>query len=244
MTDLRENLKRMVELEKSFGSDFIPGCRVNGREDEMKKPVNGGEPLTGEDIADDRAVQLEEFREEVGECLRCPLGSTRTNMVFGEGNPRTRVMFVGEAPGRDEDRQGRPFVGRAGVILTDIIEKGMGLSRSEVYIANILKCRPPNNRNPLPLEMERCFPYLLRQMEIIRPEIIVCLGAVPARALLDTKEPIGKIRGIFNSFRGIKLMVTYHPAYLLRNPSAKRLVWEDIKKVMTFLGISIPEAGR
>ncbi|MEN6620382.1 MAG: uracil-DNA glycosylase [Smithella sp.] len=164
-------------------------------------------------------------------CNLCSLGKTRKNLVFGVGNPNAKLVFVGEAPGADEDEQGLPFVGRAGQLLTKIIE-AMGLSRNEVYICNILKCRPPQNRNPLPDEIAVCEPYLKQQLKIISPQIICALGTFAAKALLKTEVPISVLRGRFHSYEGIKLMPTYHPAYLLRNPSAKKTVWEDVQLIM------------
>lgn len=164
-------------------------------------------------------------------CNLCSLGKTRKNLVFGVGNPYAKLVFVGEAPGADEDEQGLPFVGRAGQLLTKIIE-AMGLSRNEVYICNILKCRPPQNRNPLPNEIAVCEPYLKQQLKIISPQIICALGTFAAKALLKTEVPISVLRGRFHSYEGIKLMPTYHPAYLLRNPSAKKTVWEDVQLIM------------
>ena len=183
-----------------------------------------------------KAMRLNELREEVLECKRCPLYKSRTNLVFGEGNPNADLMFIGEAPGQEEDLQGRPFVGRAGVLLSRII-KAMGLRREEVYIANILKDRPPNNRNPKEDEIKACIGYLLEQIEIIRPRVICALGSFAAKELLKEKRSISQIRGKFYNFKDIKLMPTYHPAYLLRNPQDKRLVWEDMKKIMRELGI-------
>ena len=179
-------------------------------------------------------------------CTDCPLHETRTRVVFGVGNPNADLMFIGEAPGADEDRQGEPFVGRAGQLLTQIIESGMKLKRSEVYIANVLKCRPPGNRNPQPVEVETCSPYLVRQIELVHPKVIVALGSFAAQMLLGTKTGITKLRGEFYpcTVPGLRLlphktppvvMPTYHPAYLLRNPGAKREVWEDIKRVLTRL---------
>jgi DNA polymerase len=179
-------------------------------------------------------------------CIKCPLHETRTNVVFGVGDPNADLMFIGEAPGADEDMQGEPFVGRAGQLLTQIIESGMKLKRSEVYIANVLKCRPPGNRNPEPNEVETCSPYLIRQIELIQPKVIVALGSFSAKMLLDTKIGITKLRGEFHTcdVPGLRvlphkkppvIMPTYHPAYLLRNPNAKREVWEDIQKVIAFL---------
>lgn len=175
---------------------------------------------------------LEELRSAIGDCQRCKLCAGRTHIVFGVGNPRAKLMFIGEGPGRDEDLQGEPFVGRAGQLLTDIITKGMGLKREDVYIANVVKCRPPENRNPEPDEVAACEPFLKKQIELIRPEIIVGLGKFAVQTLLQSKVPITKLRGQWHSYHGIKLMPTFHPAYLLRNPGDKKLVWEDIKKVI------------
>ncbi|HLN83317.1 MAG TPA: uracil-DNA glycosylase [Candidatus Binatia bacterium] len=178
------------------------------------------------------ASNLEELRAAIGDCRRCKLCSGRTHLVFGVGNPRAKLMFVGEGPGRDEDLQGEPFVGRAGQLLTDIITKGIGLRREDVYIANVVKCRPPDNRNPEPDEVAACEPFLKKQIELISPEIIVGLGKFAVQTLLQTKMPITKLRGNWHTYYGIKLMPTFHPAYLLRNPADKKLVWEDIKKVI------------
>ena len=175
---------------------------------------------------------LEDLRADIGDCQRCKLCSGRTHLVFGVGNPRAALMFVGEGPGRDEDLQGEPFVGRAGQLLTDIITKGMGLKREDVYIANVVKCRPPDNRNPEPDEVAACEPFLKKQIDLIRPKIIVGLGKFAVQTLLQSKIPITKLRGNWHSYHGIKLMPTFHPAYLLRNPADKKLVWEDIKKVI------------
>ena len=169
----------------------------------------------------------------VSTCVKCRLSKGRTQTVFGFGNPHADIMFVGEAPGRDEDLQGKPFVGRAGQLLTKIIQ-AMGFERSDVYIANILKCRPPNNRGPLPDEVETCTPYLLKQIELIKPKIIVALGSYAARFLLNTETPISKLRGEFFDFHGAKLIPTFHPAFLLRNPNMKRPVWEDMQKVLKY----------
>lgn len=179
-----------------------------------------------------QAKSLEELRAAIGDCERCKLCSGRTNLVFGVGNPKAKLMFVGEGPGRDEDLQGEPFVGRAGQLLTDIITKGMGLKREDVYIANVVKCRPPENRNPEPDEVAACEPFLKKQIDLIRPKIIVGLGKFAVQTLLQSKVPITKVRGNWHSYHGIKLMPTFHPAYLLRNPADKKLVWEDIKKVI------------
>ena len=174
-------------------------------------------------------------------CRRCEeLARTRTQTVFGVGNPQARLVFLGEAPGADEDRQGEPFVGRAGQLLDKIIE-ACTLTRDQVYILNILKCRPPGNRNPAPHEAASCRPFLLQQLEILQPEFLCCLGAVAAQNLLNTSVPIGQLRSRFHAFGPIRVMATYHPAYLLRNPSAKRATWEDIQMLMRKMGISIPQ---
>ena len=179
-------------------------------------------------------------------CTKCPLHETRNSVVFGVGNTDADLMFIGEAPGADEDRQGEPFVGRAGQLLTQIIEGGMKLKREDVYIANVLKCRPPSNRNPEPVEVETCNPYLVRQIELIQPKVIIALGSFAAQMLLGTKIGITKLRGEFHACnvaglrvlphkKPLVVMPTFHPAYLLRNPNAKADVWEDIKKVLAFL---------
>jgi uracil-DNA glycosylase family 4 len=178
---------------------------------------------------------LDAVREALGDCRRCPLYRTRHSLVFGEGNPEADLVFVGEAPGADEDAQGRPFVGRAGQLLTKIIV-AMGFKREEVYICNILKCRPPGNRNPQPEEIAPCEPFLIRQLEAIRPRVICALGTFAAHTLLKSEAPISVLRGRFHSYQGIPLMPTYHPAYLLRNPGAKKQVWEDVQMIMKTLG--------
>jgi uracil-DNA glycosylase len=167
-------------------------------------------------------------------CPRCKLSKTRTNIVFGQGNPRAELMFVGEAPGRDEDEQGLAFVGRAGQLLTKIIE-AIGRTRDDVFIANVLKCRPPSNRNPEPDEVASCRPFLDEQIRLIAPRVIVTLGTFAAQALLETDEPIGRMRGRWRSTRGVKVMPTFHPAFLLRSPERKKDVWEDMKLVRDFL---------
>jgi DNA polymerase len=180
---------------------------------------------------------LDELRGAIGDCRLCRLAGGRTQIVFGVGNPRARLMFVGEGPGRDEDLKGEPFVGRAGMLLTDIIEKGMRLARSDVYICNVVKCRPPDNRNPEPDEVEACSPFLRQQIALVKPEVIVALGKFAAQTLLASKTPITRLRGNWHVYEGVPLMPTLHPAYLLRNPGDKKLVWQDIKQVMTRLGM-------
>ncbi len=176
-------------------------------------------------------IDLNKICKDMIGCQLCGLGKTRHNLVFGDGNPQAKIVFVGEAPGADEDEQGLPFVGRAGQLLTKIIE-AMGLSRKDVYICNILKCRPPQNRNPLPEEIAACEPFLKLQLKSISPQIICALGTFAAKTLLKTEVPISVLRGRFHFYEGIKLMPTYHPAYLLRNPAAKKIVWEDVQLIM------------
>ena len=172
---------------------------------------------------------LDAFRQKICECQKCPLGKTRQKFVFGSGNPKAEVVFVGEAPGADEDEQGLPFVGRAGQLLTKIIESTKTWKRDEVYICNVLKCRPPGNRTPLPDEVEACRPYLEEQLSLLQPKLLVALGSSAAQALLKTKEPVGKLRGKWHDLGGIPLRVTYHPAALLRTDAYKKDVWEDMK---------------
>lgn len=214
---------------------------------ELRKPLSyltaDNEPLvrppafTGGDEHD-----LEAVRTELGDCRRCPLGDRRQHLVFGEGNPSAELVFVGEAPGADEDAQGRPFVGRAGQLLTQMIEntarkEGIPLQRKDVYICNVVKCRPPGNRTPLPEEMETCGPFMFRQIAAIRPKAICALGGTAAKALLNRKEGVTAMRGKWFKWRDIPVMVTYHPSYLLRpyNQNAKREAWEDLKKLFHFV---------
>jgi DNA polymerase len=191
--------------------------------------------------AANRPAALQVLAKEVAVCTRCPhLASTRTQTVFGTGNPNARLMFVGEAPGADEDRQGEPFVGRAGQLLNDMITKGMGLSRADVYIANVLKCRPPENRTPSAEEAHNCFPYLDQQIEIVRPAFLCLLGKAAVQAILNTNDSMGKMRGRWYRHRGIPTIVTYHPAYLLRTPAAKKEAWDDLRMLMKEMGLTVP----
>jgi DNA polymerase len=178
---------------------------------------------------------LETVRSDLGDCQRCQLAGARKNIVFGDGNPHAKLVFVGEGPGFEEDKQGLPFVGPAGQLLTRIIE-AIKLGRSQVYICNVIKCRPPGNRNPNPDEIDSCFPFLERQIDAIQPDFIVALGTFAAQTLLGTTTPISRLRGRFHDYNGLKLLPTYHPAYLLRNPDKKRDVWEDMKMLMKEYG--------
>jgi DNA polymerase len=193
-------------------------------------------------IARSSIEALATIREDIGECTRCKLHTQgRTQIVFGVGNPTADVMFVGEAPGADEDAQGVPFVGRAGQLLTKMIE-AMGFRRDDVYIANVLKCRPPGNRNPEPDEIATCEPYLFRQLASVEPKVVIALGAFAARTLLKTDEPISRLRGRVFDYRGAKLIPTFHPSFLLRSPGYKREAWDDLKKALAILGRDLPAA--
>jgi len=195
------------------------------------KEVYGVEDMISEQCKADGGDPFEELRAETMKCQKCRLHETRNNVVFGAGSPKAKLMFVGEGPGAEEDKQGIPFVGRAGNLLTKMIE-AMGFTRDTVYIANIVKCRPPENRNPFEDESSTCIPYLYRQIEYIKPKVVVCLGSVATQNLLKTKLGISKIRGEFVDLNGVKVMPTFHPAYLLRNSNMKKPCWEDLQKVM------------
>jgi uracil-DNA glycosylase len=188
-------------------------------------------------------LTLEAIREEIGDCTRCKLHKGRNSIVYGEGDPKATIVFVGEGPGFEEDQQGRPFVGAAGQLLTDIIEKGMKIKRAEVYICNIVKCRPPNNRNPEPDEVEACIGFVKKQIRAINPKVIVTLGNVPTQNLLNTKQGITRMRGTWQEYEGIPVMPTFHPSYLLRSPGEKKKVWEDIQLVMKKLGMPMLTKG-
>ncbi|MBN8627409.1 MAG: uracil-DNA glycosylase [Planctomycetes bacterium] len=204
---------------------------------DVTTPLGNGAPALKTKA--EREVALDVIRHKVSACPRCPeLCSTRKQTVFGVGSPTTKLCFLGEAPGADEDAQGEPFVGRAGQLLTKIIE-ACTLKREDVYILNVLKCRPPNNRPPTPEESANCREYLDAQLDIIRPRFICCLGATAAKQLLGIDIPISKLRGKFQNYRGVRVMCTYHPAYLLRNPAAKREVWDDMKTLMREMGIDL-----
>ncbi|MDD5134167.1 MAG: uracil-DNA glycosylase [Phycisphaerae bacterium] len=233
--DLRKIFDQHIEL-----TDFFTGFTVK-----PAKSVSASQPQENQA---DKAELLAEVARQVKECQKCVLGGTRTNSVPGEGSPDARLVFVGEGPGENEDLQGRPFVGRAGQLLDKIIA-AMGLKRGDVYICNIVKCRPPENREPRPDEIISCLPFLKSQLSIIRPEVIVALGAPAAKTLLNTNKPIGQLRGKFHDFyfdenaEPVKLMPTYHPAYLLRNYSDdnRRKVWEDMQAVIAELGLEVPK---
>jgi uracil-DNA glycosylase len=237
-----QSLRTRIQLDMEMGR-FLSYLRAEDHvisKKMLSTSVENNHDPVGKTRPADRGVlpfpTLEDVRKELGDCQRCPLGQKRTNLVFGEGNPDAALVFVGEAPGADEDIQGRPFVGRAGQLLTKIIT-AMGLSRKDVYICNILKCRPPGNRNPKPEEIHACEPFLIKQLQAVKPEVICALGTFSAQTLLKTDIAITLLRGRFHAYQGIKLMPTYHPAYLLRNQGAKKQVWEDMQMVMKILEI-------
>ncbi|MBW1706733.1 MAG: uracil-DNA glycosylase [Deltaproteobacteria bacterium] len=245
--DILGQLKNMIEANRDMGLDPPPISNevldyLNAKAPE--RPVNPGRPERPVDsVRPDHPDSLEGLRAHIGDCRLCKLHKGRKNLVFGEGSPAARLVFVGEGPGRDEDRVGRPFVGVAGELLTDIIEKGMGLTREDVYICNVVKCHPPENRDPERDEIEACLPFLKQQIRIIQPEVICTLGRIASQELLEKGIKITQDRGKWYSFMDIPVMPTYHPAYVKRNRSRERElkghVWEDIKKIMKRLGLEV-----
>jgi DNA polymerase len=251
LDDPLEYLRAYVEYQQSTGVKWFP--RTSKSREEPRPSQAEAAPATptptvspnsassGGDLFIHPGLRgagsLEDLRQAIGDCRRCKLCHGRTNIVFGVGNPKAELMFVGEGPGRDEDLQAEPFVGRAGQLLTEIITKGMKLRREDVYIANVVKCRPPENRNPEPDEIAACRPFLERQIELVSPRVLVALGKFAAQTMLGLQTPISRLRGQWFDYHGKKLMPTLHPAYLLRNPNDKRLVWSDIKLVMQELGL-------
>ena len=243
--ELRKHLVFFTELgvdgvsrDRAWGARAVgPVGDTRGLAADDEDTVTEGQYFTDSSLPEpsvDPAAHLARLREDLGDCTRCKLHSARTHLVYGVGNPGADLMFVGEAPGRDEDQQGIPFVGRAGQLLTKIIE-AIGLQRDEVYIANVIKCRPPNNRNPEPDEIQTCQPFLFAQIDAIQPKVIVALGAFAVRTLLHREDAISRLRGRVFDYRGAKLVPTFHPAYLLRSPDKKRDVWEDMKTVRSML---------
>jgi len=245
------DLRRVLEFYGSLGIESLPAnfaervtealeARSGAPSPRPVPTVSAACPMPGDEKPKEKL--LLELRARMGDCQRCALAAKRTHIVFGSGNPCAGLMFVGEGPGREEDRKGLPFVGAAGELLTRIIQ-AMGFSREEVYIANIVKCRPPGNRDPEPDEIESCIPFLKKQIEIIAPRAIVALGRVAAQALLESDAPLGAMRGRMRQLGGVPLMVTYHPAYLLRNSSAKKTAWEDVQQIMRLFGKKPPISG-
>jgi uracil-DNA glycosylase family 4 len=234
---MTDELARELALLRDFGYTHldvrsqVTGDRSQGVE------AAGGHATPSTPSASSTPSEWDDLQRIAMACTKCRLAGTRTQVVYGAGNPNADLMFIGEAPGRDEDLQGKPFVGRAGALLTDII-KAMKLTRDDVYIANVIKCRPPENRNPEPDELDACRPFIRRQIELIKPRVIVTLGRFALQSLMEKGFSIMAARGSWLEYNGIKVMPTYHPAYLLRNPAAKKDVWQDMKKVMTELGMS------
>lgn len=233
--EIKEDLRRVMEFYQELGFEYlsVKSTDIAGfmnervREDTVaysKTESTGADALKSEEA-------LKRIREEIGECSLCRLSKGRKNIVFGEGNPNAELMFIGEGPGREEDIQARPFVGDAGKVLTSLISK-MGFGRKDVYIANVVKCRPHMNRNPEEDEIGSCMPFLKKQIDIIRPKVIMCLGGVSSHTLLDIKTPISRLRGQFYSYNNIPVMPTFHPDYLMRNPKDKWLTWDDAQKVL------------
>jgi DNA polymerase len=218
-----------VQHASSLEDDSIP----------PRKPIIAPPQAAAAVPAADRAAALQLIREDIGDCTRCALHKGRNKLVFGDGSPTARLMFVGEGPGADEDAQGIPFVGKAGQLLNNMIA-AMGLKREEVYIANVVKCRPPGNRTPEPEEGNTCSPFLFRQIDVVRPQVLVALGATAATYLLGQRQPLAGLRGRVHAFRGMQLIITYHPAYLLRDPRQKKEAWADLQIAMRELGLKAP----
>ncbi len=218
---------------------------ISSQEDQPippRKPISAPPQIAAAVSPADRASALQLIRDEIGDCTRCALHTGRNKLVFGDGSPSARLMFVGEGPGADEDAQGLPFVGKAGQLLNNMIA-AMGLKREEVYIANVVKCRPPGNRTPEPEEANTCSPFLFRQIDVVRPQVLVALGATAATYLLGQRQPLAGLRGRVHAFRGMQLIVTYHPAYLLRDPRQKKEAWADLQIAMRELGLKPPAKG-
>ena len=263
--DIVADVRAHLEYQRALGVKSIESAPLDVRTSDVRPPVahphavsvpkeKTAVPAAASPVAKETArtvtspqiaqpATLEAIREEIGDCTRCKLHKGRTNIVFGEGDSKATIVFVGEGPGFEEDQQGRPFVGAAGQLLTDIIEKGMNIKRAEVYICNIVKCRPPNNRNPEPDEVESCIGFVKQQIRAIHPTVIVTLGNVPTQNLLNTKQGITKLRGVWQEYEGIPVMPTFHPSYLLRSPGEKKWVWVDIKNVLKRLGMQVPTKG-
>lgn len=241
--ELIDSVRTVLEFYKELGFERLPIKTVtsyelrvmskNQNQNSESRTLNSelNSSLVTRHSSVDKKAALKALREEIGDCKRCKLSKGRTSIVFGEGSPDAVLMFIGEAPGREEDLQGRPFVGDAGQLLTKLIGK-MGFRREDVYIGNIVKCRPPLNRDPEDDEIATCMPFIERQVDIISPKVIMSLGRISAQSLISAKVPISKLRGKFYQYRGVPLMPTFHPAYLLRNPKDKWLVWEDAQKVL------------
>lgn len=223
-----------MELYRELGFEYVP-LPLTDLQSLFRQSPGSAYRVETEPVSSAQGSGLEELRKEIGECALCRLSEARNNIVFGEGNPDADLFFIGEGPGREEDIRGRPFVGEAGKVLTSLIKK-MGFRREDVYIANIVKCRPPQNRNPESDEIASCFPFLQSQIRIIRPKVIVSLGKISSQALLGVRTSISRLRGHFYSYEDIPVMPTFHPAYLMRNPKDKWLTWDDAQKVLERMG--------
>ena len=241
MTDFYRQPVGASAIDDQVSSTFISEEPEENTAIPARKPISAP-PLVGAAVsAADRESALRLIQEEIGECTRCALHKGRNKLVFGDGSPNARLLFVGEGPGADEDAQGVPFVGKAGQLLNNMIS-AMGIKREDVYIANVVKCRPPSNRTPEKDECDTCSPFLMRQIDIIKPKVIVALGAVAAKNLLAVNDSMANLRGRWYDFRNSKLLVTYHPAYLLRDPRQKKEAWKDLQMAMKYLGLKAPAA--
>ncbi len=242
LAERKQLLQAAIEAAEQSASEPAPTQENYSREENTIKTrkVFPAPPQTSAAVpVEERAAALEAIREDLGDCTRCALHRGRHTIVFGVGNPAARLMFVGEGPGADEDAQGLPFVGRAGQLLNNMIA-AMGLKREECYIANVVKCRPPGNRTPEPEEANTCSPFLFRQIDAVRPQVLVALGATAATYLLGQRQPLAGLRGRVHAFRGMSLIVTYHPAFLLRDPRQKKEAWADLQIAMKELGLKAP----
>jgi DNA polymerase len=240
----RSSAEWVGEQESTFRSQQLPGSNLLEEDTAIppRKPISAAPEITAMVPTAQRAAALQLISDEIGNCTRCALHAGRNKIVFGDGSPTARIFFVGEGPGADEDEQGVPFVGKAGQLLNNMIA-AMGLKREEVYIANVVKCRPPGNRTPEPEEANTCTPFLFRQIDVVRPQVLVALGATAATYLLGARQPLAGLRGRVHAFRGMSLIVTYHPAYLLRDPRQKKEAWADLQIAMKELGLKAPVKG-
>jgi uracil-DNA glycosylase len=244
---IKKHLAARVKYYKEMGIHDFYRQPIDPSVEPASQPVAESEPVKSQTavtlppVIGDKPSALKAIREDIGDCTRCRLHKGRTNLVFGVGSVNADLMFIGEGPGADEDAQGEPFVGRAGQLLNNMIS-AMGIKREDVYIANVVKCRPPSNRTPEKDECDTCSPFLMRQIDVIKPKVIVALGAVAAKNLLAANDSMANLRGRWYDFRDSKLLVTYHPAYLLRDPRQKKEAWKDLQMVMKFLGLNPPAA--
>jgi len=239
---LEHRKQKQVEEKPKFQHNTLPSENEMARKPAVPKADKMSKPVLPTFSAADEKITLEAIKNEIGDCKRCKLCKTRNSIVFGEGDPNADIMFIGEGPGKDEDEQGRPFVGRAGKLLDRWIELGMGLKREDVYIGNIVKCRPPGNRNPETDESEACIGFIKQQIKAVKPKVLVLLGNVPTGRMLGEKTGITKVHGTWYSYEGIPTMPIFHPSYCLRPPQdeKRKIIWADIKKILKFLDMPIP----